>query len=43
VFREGGTERVDLPGGGEEEAVYHAPLWEMIATPRIHQSAWLER
>jgi hypothetical protein len=52
VFREGGTNVLDLPGGGKgkEEAEdtyaraeYHAPLWEMVATPRIHQCAWLER
>jgi hypothetical protein len=41
---------LDLPGGGEEKAEgtyaraeYYAPLWEMVATPRIHQCAWLER
>ena len=51
MFREGGTNVLDLPGGGKgkEEAEararaeYHAPLWQMVATPRIHQCAWLER
>jgi hypothetical protein len=38
VFREGGTNVLDLPGGGkgkeaEARAEYHAPLWEMVATP----------
>lgn len=40
MFREGGTNVLDLPGGGEEEAEgtyaraeYHAPLWEMFARP----------
>ena len=50
MFREGGTNVLDLPGGGKGKeaeararAEYHAPLWEMVATPRIHQCAWLER
>jgi hypothetical protein len=50
VFREGGTNVLDLLGGGKGKeaeararAEYHAPLWEMVATPRIHQCAWLER
>jgi len=49
VFREGSTDVLDLPGGGKEEAEararaeYHAPLWKMVATPCMHQCAWLER
>jgi hypothetical protein len=51
VFREGGTNVLDLPGGGKgkeeaearAQAECQAPLWETVAPPRIHQCAWLER